>query len=107
MRHIKTDIISGLHGARTSADVENVVVSVLGLDSVHGYLGQLPPARLCLQQDRSVVLGKHGTIHHRVGSDKPQHLVRELLRGGEAASVHLTGTLWKEGCERKKETRGQ
>lgn len=68
-------------------------MSVLGLDSVHSDLGQLPPARLCLQQDWPVVLGKHGTVHHRVGSDKPQHLVRELLRAGEAAAVHLAGTL--------------
>lgn len=80
-------------GACTSADVENMVMSILGLDSVHCYLGQLPPARFCLQQYRSVVLGKHGAIHHRVRSDKPQHLVRELLGTGKAASVHLTSTL--------------
>lgn len=77
----------------TGADEENMIVSILGLDSVHSYLGQLPPARFRLQQYRSVVLGQHGAIHHRVRSDKPQHLVGELLRTGEAASVHFTGTL--------------
>lgn len=32
----------------TSANVQNMVVSILGLNSVHSNLGQLSPARLCL-----------------------------------------------------------
>lgn len=63
----------------TGADVENVVVSILGLDSVHSDLGQLSAAWLCLQQDRSTVLGKDWTIHHRMRTHKPQNLIRKLL----------------------------
>lgn len=77
----------------TSADVENMVVSILGLDSVHSDLGQLPLAWLCLQQDRSTMLGKDWTIHHRMSTHKPQNLIRKLLRAGEASSVYFTGTL--------------
>lgn len=78
-----------------------MVMSILGLHSVHSYLGQLPSAWFCLQQYRSLVLGKHGAIHHWVRSDKPQDLVRELLRSGEAASIHFTGTLQMRWWERK------
>ncbi len=70
-----------------------MVVSVLGLDSVHSNLGQFSSAWLCLQQDRSVVLGKDWMIHHRMRTHKPQNLIRKLLRAGEATSVHFTGTL--------------
>lgn len=70
-----------------------MVVSVLCLDSVHGDLGQLPPARLCLQQHRSAVLRKDRAIHHGMRPHEPQNLIRKLLRAGEAASVHLAGTL--------------
>lgn len=77
----------------TSADVEDVVVSILGLDSVHCDLGQLPAARLCLQQDGSAVLGEDGPVHRWVGARKAQHLIGKLLGAGEAASVHLAGAL--------------
>lgn len=93
----------------TSADVENMVVSILGLDSVHSDLGQLSPAWLCLQQDRSTVLGKDWAIHHRVGAHKPQNLIRKLLGAGETTSVHFTGALLKRrgtGIERVKEGAG-
>lgn len=77
----------------TSANVQDMVVSILGLDSVHCNLGQLSSAWLCLQKDRSVMLRKDWTIHHRVGAHEPQNLVRKLLRAGEASTVHFTGTL--------------
>ena len=82
----------------TGADVQNVVVPVLGLDSVHGDLGQFPPARLRLQQHRLKVLGQDGAIHHRMRTHKPQHLVRKLLGAGEATAIDFTGTLVKRGC---------
>lgn len=77
----------------TSADVEDVVVSILGLDSVHCDLGQLPAARFCLQQDGPAVLGEDGPVHHGVGARKAQNLIGKLLGAGEAASVHLAGAL--------------
>lgn len=83
----------------TSADVENMVVSILGLDPVYCNLGQLSPAWLCLQQDRSTMLGKDWMIHHRMSTHKPQNLVRKVLRAGEATTVHFTGTLLKKNSE--------
>lgn len=47
-----------------------MVVSILGLDSIHCDLGQLPAARFCLQQDRSAMLRQDGPVHHRVGARK-------------------------------------
>lgn len=70
-----------------------MVVSILCLDSVHSDLGQFSSAWLCLQEDRSVVLRKDWMIHHRMRTDKPQNLIRKLLRAGEATSVHFAGTL--------------
>lgn len=77
----------------TGADVQDMVVSILGLDSVHCNLGQLSSAWLCLQKDRSVMLREDRAIHHRMGAHEPQNLVRKLLRAGEASTVHFTGTL--------------
>lgn len=77
----------------TRADVQNMVVSILGLDSVHCNLGQLPPARLCLQQDRSVMLRENRPVHHRMRTHEAQHLIGKLLGAGEAAAAHFTGTL--------------
>lgn len=62
--------MSILYGLCTSANVEDMVVSVLGLDSVHCDLGELPPAWFCLQEDRSTVQGKDRPVHHRVGTRK-------------------------------------
>lgn len=59
-----------LYSLCTSANVEDMVVSVLGLDSVHCDLGELPPAWFCLQQDWSTVQGKDWPVHHRVGTRK-------------------------------------
>lgn len=91
----------------TSADVENMVMSILGLDSVHGNLGQFSPAWLRLQQDRSTVLGKDWAIHHRMRAHKPQNLIRKLLRVGEASSIHFTSTLSKRWCDRNRESKGR
>lgn len=77
----------------TSADVENIVVAVLGLDSVYCNLGQLSSAWLSLQQDRSMMLWKDWTIHCGMRTHKAQHLIRKLLRGGKTTAVHLAGTL--------------
>lgn len=90
----------------TSADVENMVVSILGLDSVHSDLGQLSSAWLCLQQDRSTVLGKDWTVHHRMRAHKPQNLIGKLLGAGEATAVHFTGTLLRRWCDRNRGSKG-
>lgn len=84
-----------LHSACTGADVQNVVVSILGLDSVHSDLSQLSPTRLCLQQDRSTVPRKDWTVHHGVRTHEPQNLVRKLLGAGEATAIDFAGALLK------------
>lgn len=86
----------------TSANVENVVVSILRLDSVHSYLCQLSPARLCLQQDGFAVLGNNWAIHDGVGAHKPQNLVWKFLRAWEATAVHFTGTLLNRWYDRNR-----
>lgn len=82
-----------LQSVFTGADVEDMVVPILGLDSVHCNLGQLSSAWLCLQKDRPVMLWKDWTKHHRMGAHKPQNFIRKLLRVGEASTIHFTGTL--------------
>lgn len=91
----------------TSANVENMVMSILGLDPIYCNLGELSPAWLCLQQDRSTMLGKDWTIHHRMRTDKPQNFVRKLLGAGEATAVHFTGTLLKRWCDRCRESKAR
>lgn len=40
-----------------------------------------------------MMLRKDWIIHHWVRTQKTQDLIRELLRAGEATTVHFTGTL--------------
>ena len=97
---ISVTFYSACYSQFTSANVENMIVSVLGLDSVYCNLGQFSSAWLCLQQDRFLVLRKDWAVHHGMGTYKTQDLIRKLLRAGETSTVHFTGALLKRSRDK-------
>lgn len=80
----------------TCPNEHDIILSVLGLHSVHHQLGELV-VHICAYHDGTPTYGVHRVIHGRVTSGKGDDIVRQVLSGVEPSEC-LTGTLRCRGA---------